>query len=109
MTQVMPPHDSLDDIADALTVLVDVSNGIKAALIAQAETMQRKPQYVQVGRYWICPKHIVSIEDIVATLYVYSRNAPSAILRGDDRTAFLAWWNEHADVVQLGDARDTVE
>jgi hypothetical protein len=101
--------------ADAIAVsLEECSTGeaallsIAAALIAQAEA-QRKPQFVRVGHYWICPEHIASIEDTVATLYVYSRGAPSAILRGDDRLAFLAWWNEHADVERLGDTEDAVE
>jgi hypothetical protein len=34
---------------------------------------------------------------------LYYPGGDSAAFFGDQATAFLAWWNEHADVVRLGE------
>lgn len=88
---------------------IDALVSIAAALIAAVD---KPTTFVQVGKYWVDIAHIVSIEDTTNTLYIYSHGSPSAILHGEERTAFLHWWNEYANVVRLdtpGECDDLVK
>jgi hypothetical protein len=89
---------------------------IAAALIAQAEAMQRKPQFVQVGEmaYNLDQIQIVNLEGGTVGLWLVGDDPDTvlpSVLKGPDAAAFLAWWNEHADVVRLdaGPDRNAVE
>ena len=71
---------------------------IVAALIALAE---RKPQFVQVGPIVFDPNDISAIDDVGGELRIYFKAHHTRYFREVERTAFLRWWEQHADVICL--------
>lgn len=70
-----------------------------AALIAIAE---RQPRFVQVGRHRINVDAITDIEEVCdTTIIVYTGHVGAVELQGPDKTAFLLWHEQHADVERL--------
>jgi hypothetical protein len=100
-----------DQISDVGRATMRYVASIAAALIAQAEAMQRKPQYVRIAEKDILIDGVYMIVRHHSSVELLYRRGDSATLHDDYARAFLAWWNEHADVVRLdtGPARDAVE
>ena len=75
-----------------------------AAMIAQAEAA--RPQYVQIGDIAFNPANIARVaftanEEGDGPAAVITGRDLFIVFTGADYSAFLRWWNEHADVVRL--------
>ena len=78
---------------------VGLAHDVEQALIALAE----RPQFVEVGGRTFNPADISWMDRTNGHLYLFLKNGTSIAIEKIHQPAFLAWWNEHADVVRLGE------